>query len=159
MKKIYLLLTLISLSLSCHDENPIVKFQKELITNEITGSNIAAVFQDDSLVYKHVMNSGKMGDMDITDETIFPIWSMSKPITTVAMMILKEQGLVDFQDPVYKYIPSFENLKCKGPQGVYPCNNTMKVIDLLTHRSGYTYYNEDGELKFINPQLAGQSKY
>jgi len=159
MKKIYSLLILVILFFSCHDENPIVKFQKELITNEITGSNIAAVFQDDSLVYKHVMNSGKMGDMDITDETIFPIWSMSKPITTVAMMILKEQGLVDFQDPVHKYIPSFENLKCKGPQGIYPCNNTMKVIDLLTHRSGYTYYNEDGELKFINPQLAGQSKY
>ena len=35
-------------------------------------------------------------------------------------------------------------MSCKGPEGIYPCQNKIKVFDLLTHRSGYTYYTENG---------------
>ena len=101
------------------------------------------VFKDGHIVYKEVVNSGKLGDKDITDETIFPIWSMSKPITTVAMMILLDRGLYKLDDNLAKYLPEYENIKCKGEDGVYPCKNKIRVIDLLTHRSGYQYYTFD----------------
>jgi CubicO group peptidase (beta-lactamase class C family) len=67
---------------------------------------------------------------------------MSKPITIVAMMTLKEKGLIDFEDNVSKYLPEFKNLKCKNPDGsVYRCKNALTIFHLLTHRSGYGYYS------------------
>ncbi|CAI8348413.1 MAG: Esterase EstB [Flavobacteriales bacterium] len=124
------------------ESNPINKFQKQLIEDETTGSNVAMVFKDDKIIYKQVVNSGKEGDKDINDDTIFPVWSMSKPITTVAMMSLFEDGLIDFSDNVSDYIPSFKNIKCKGKiDQIYKCQNSLKIIHLMTHRSGYKYYN------------------
>ena len=124
------------------ESNPINKFQKKLIEDETTGSNVAMVFKDDKIIYKQVVNSGKDGDKDINDDTIFPVWSMSKPITTVAMMSLFEDGLIDFSDNVSDYIPSFKNIKCKGKiDQIYKCQNSLKIIHLMTHRSGYKYYN------------------
>ena len=124
------------------ESNPINKFQKQLIEDETTGSNVAMVFKDDKIIYKQVVNSGKDGDKDINDDTIFPVWSMSKPITTVAMMSLFEDGLIDFSDNVSDYIPSFKNIKCKGKiDQIYKCQNSLKIMHLMTHRSGYKYYN------------------
>ena len=124
------------------ETNAIYKFQKQLIVDETTGSNVAMVFKDDKVTYKQIVNSGKDGDKNINDDTIFPVWSMSKPITIVAMMTLFEDGLIDFDDNVSKYIPSFKNIKCKGKvDEIYECQNSLKIIHLMTHRSGYKYYN------------------
>ena len=140
-------LSLILILVSCQSDNKIennsiYKFQKQLIEDETTGSNVAMVFKDDKIIYKEVVNSEKKGDKNINDETIFPVWSMSKPITTVAMMPLFEDGLIDFNDNVSDYIPSFKNIKCKGKvDQIYECENSLKIIHLMTHRSGYKYYN------------------
>ena len=64
---------------------------------------------------------------------------MSKPITIVSVMTLIEQGKIKLDDPVSKYIPSFESLTCKSPNGSYKCNNVMTVYHLMTHRSGLRY--------------------
>ncbi len=120
--------------------NSILQFQKDLIVNKKTGSNIALVYKENEVVYKEIANSGAIGDKDINDSTIFPIWSMSKPITVVSVMTLYEKGLIEFEDPVSKYIPEFEDLKCKNDDEVYPCNNELTILHLLTHRSGYSYY-------------------
>ena len=141
--KNFIIILFSTLSICCNNinkvenENKILEFQKTLIEDEVTGSNIAMVFKDGHIVYKEVINSGKLGDKDITNKTIFPIWSMSKPITTVAMMILLDRGLYKLDDNLAKYLPEYENIKCKGEDGVYPCKNKIRVIDLLTHRSGY----------------------
>ncbi|MBT7695428.1 MAG: beta-lactamase family protein [Cryomorphaceae bacterium] len=140
-------LSLILILVSCQSDNKIennsiYKFQKQLIEDETTGSNVAMVFKDDKIIYKEVVNSEKKGDKNINDETIFPVWSMTKPITTVAMMTLFEDGLIDFNDNVSDYIPSFKNIKCKGKvDQIYECENSLKIIHLMTHRSGYKYYN------------------
>ena len=140
-------LSIILILVSCQSDNKIennsiYKFQKQLIEDETTGSNVAMVFKVDKIIYKEVVNSEKKGDKNINDETIFPVWSMSKPITTVAMMTLFEDGLIDFNDNVSDYIPSFKNIKCKGKvDQIYECENSLKIIHLMTHRSGYKYYN------------------
>ena len=81
------------------------------------------------MIYNKILNSGKLGDKDISEETIFPIWSMSKPVTTVAMMILYDRDMYKLDDKLSKYLPEYENVTCKGEEGVYPCNNKIKVID------------------------------
>ena len=141
MKSLNIILLIIISGCTQSFNNSILKFQNDLITSEKTGSNVAMVFKDGKIVYNEIVNSGKEGDKEINEETIFPIWSMSKPITIVAMMTLYEKGLIDFDDNVSKYIPEFSELQCKDENGnIYKCKNELKILHLMTHRSGYTYY-------------------
>ncbi len=148
MKKVLPLTIGLLILFSCENpikvENPIEKFQNSLIQEGVTGSNVAQVFKDGEIIYNTIVNSGALGDKNIDENTIFPIWSMTKTVTTVAMMILLDEGKYNLNDKVADYLPEFENINCKGPDGVYPCNNDLKIIHLLTHRSGYTYYANSG---------------
>ena len=117
-------------------------YQKALVAAGITGSNVAGVYDADNTLAFSVVNSDIEGDKSISEETIFPIWSMSKPITVTAMMILHDRKLFDVKDPVKKYIPYFKNLQCESDQeniGTYPCENDLLIEHLLSHRSGYGY--------------------
>ncbi len=129
-----------SLAYKHPNSSRIVAFQKQIIKDKISASNQALVFKDGKIIYHHIENSMKTGDKEITDKTIFPIWSMSKPITIVAIMILFEKGLLDFDDPVSKYIPAFSHPICEDEKGTYPCKSEVKLIDLMSHRSGYVTY-------------------
>ena len=105
----------------------------------------------------HLVHTGICGHMDIErgkpmrEDAIFRIYSMSKPITAVALMMLVEEGLIGLDDAVHSHIPAWKNL------GVYasgmpsllpdmppsflttPVQRPMKVVDLATHTSGLTY--------------------
>jgi CubicO group peptidase (beta-lactamase class C family) len=70
-------------------------------------------------------------------DSIFRIASMSKPITTVAAMILAEEGKLDVAAPVAQYLPEFKDVKV-GPEGVPP-KRPMTIQDLMRHTSGLTY--------------------
>ena len=95
------------------DKKKLTAFQKSLINDEITGSNVTLINQNGKTIYHEVVQSGKEGDKNINDQTIFPIWSMTKPVTIVAMMILHEQKKFKFNDNLSKYIPAFKNLTYK----------------------------------------------
>lgn len=80
----------------------------------------------------------------LKDDTIFRIYSMTKPITSVAFMMLVEQGLVALDDPVHKYIPEWKNLGVfqAGAAPAFttrPPSRPMQIVDLLRHTSGLTY--------------------
>jgi CubicO group peptidase (beta-lactamase class C family) len=78
-------------------------------------------------------------------DTIFRIYSMTKPVTSVALMMLVEEGKIALEDPVHRYIPEWKNL------GVFaagthrtgfqtsPVKRPMQVVDLLRHTAGLTY--------------------
>jgi CubicO group peptidase (beta-lactamase class C family) len=70
-------------------------------------------------------------------DSIFRIASMSKPITTVAAMILAEENKLDVGAPVAQYLPEFKDVKV-GPEGAPP-KRPMTVQDLMRHTSGLTY--------------------
>ena len=74
-------------------------------------------------------------------DTIFRIASMTKPITSVAVMMLYEEGKLLLPDPVSKYIPSFKGPRVVGTDAgmTVPARREITVRDLLTHRSGLTY--------------------
>ena len=120
------------------------KLQKSLIQDEVTGSNCVIVVRGGDVIYEAMQNSGKPGDRDVTKDTLFPIWSMSKPITIVAMLTLHEKRLFDWKDPIAKYIPCFEKLTVRDGDNLRPAKTPLRIIDLMTHRSGYGYYVWDG---------------
>lgn len=82
-------------------------------------------------------------------DTIFRICSMSKPITTVAVMMLYEEGHFLLEDPVSKYLPEFKNPKvlvkpANGEPYTIPATHEITIRDLLRHTSGLTYnWNAD----------------
>ena len=103
-----------------------------------------------------VVHQTLLGHVDIEagrtlrEDAIVRIYSMTKPITSVAFMMLVEEGKVALDDPVHRFIPSWRNL------GVYvggggglpgtppgwltkPTHAPMRMIDLLRHTSGLTY--------------------
>ena len=84
----------------------------------------------------------------MTADTIFRIYSMSKPITSVAAMMLVEDGKLALDDPVAKYIPAFANVKVgvekadesgKPALALEPLERPITIEDLLRHTSGLTY--------------------
>jgi CubicO group peptidase (beta-lactamase class C family) len=78
-------------------------------------------------------------------DSIFRICSMSKPITTAAVMVLYEEGYFLLEDPISKYLPEFKNPKVlvKPPNGgkpyTIPATREITIRDLLRHTSGLTY--------------------
>jgi len=82
--------------------------------------------------------------LPMTEDTIFRIYSMSKPVTSVALMTLYERGLFDLNDPVHRFIPQWRNLGVYkgGTWPLYetvPCTSPMTIRDLLMHTAGLTY--------------------
>ena len=80
----------------------------------------------------------------MTPDTVFRIYSMTKPITSVALMTLFERGLFALDDPVHRYIPEWRDLRVwrAGSYPLFdsrPCDRPMTVRDLLMHTSGLTY--------------------
>nr|QQZ52047.1 beta-lactamase family protein [Phenylobacterium glaciei] len=80
----------------------------------------------------------------MTRDTMFRIASMTKPITSVALMMLVEEGKVKLDDPITKWAPEFSNMKVlKSPTGpldeVYDAPRDITIDDLMTHRSGLAY--------------------
>ena len=80
----------------------------------------------------------------VKDDTIFRIYSMTKPVTSIAFMMLVEEGRVALDEPVHKYIPEWKNLGV-FQAGVWPAfltrapSQPMRIVDLMRHTSGLTY--------------------
>jgi CubicO group peptidase (beta-lactamase class C family) len=102
-----------------------------------------------SLVVRHgkVVQLDALGQMDIEagkpmqPETIFRIYSMTKPITTVAAMLLWEEGRFQLDDPVAKYLPELKGLRVHAGKGdeTVAAHREMTIRDLMRHTSGLTY--------------------
>lgn len=87
----------------------------------------------------HLWSSG------VSTDAIFRIASMTKPVTSVALMQLVEQGRITLSDPVAKYVPEFANLGVfvAGGGGIpfvtRPLATPLRVVDLMRHTAGFTY--------------------
>lgn len=106
-----------------------------------------------SLVARHgeVVHQGLTGHADIAagrpiaEDTIFRIYSMTKPIASVALMMLVEEGKIALDDPVHRWIPAWKNLGVYVAGTVHqgfatrPCATPMRVVDLMRHTAGLTY--------------------
>ena len=98
----------------------------------------------------HVAHSSALGHMDLErkrplqEDTIFRIYSMTKPLTSLALMKLVEEGRISLDDPVHRYIPQWRELGVYegGFIGGFRTKRTsapMRVVDLMRHTSGLTY--------------------
>jgi CubicO group peptidase (beta-lactamase class C family) len=82
--------------------------------------------------------------LPVERNTIFRIASMSKPVTSAAVMILRERGVLQLEDPITKWAPEFASMQVlRRPNGslqdTYPAPRAITIEDLMTHRSGLAY--------------------
>ena len=125
---------------------------------------------DISAIQTAIVKNGKLihfdsyGNSDISDQDslenddIFRIASMTKPIVSVALMMLHEEGKFKLNDPVYKYIPEFKNLTVKKRKKTKPVKNHIKVVDLLRHSAGLNFRGPEDYRKTINLTLEEYTK-
>lgn len=113
-------------------------------SGEVIGVS-ALVFDEGQTVYKGIFGLGdRERDVPITEDSVFRIYSMTKPITSALIMDLVEEGKLSVDDPVAKYIPQLANMKVvslgEDGQPKYDDQVTpMTVKDLLLHRAGMAY--------------------
>ncbi len=94
-------------------------------------------------------------------DTLFRIASMSKPITSVATMMLLEEGKLALEDPIAKWLPEFETMRVlKSPTGALddalPSPRPITVEDLLTHRAGLAYgFTSSGPIAKAHEETLG----
>ncbi|MGA2205808.1 MAG: serine hydrolase domain-containing protein [Terracidiphilus sp.] len=95
-------------------------------------------------------------------DTIFRMYSMTKPIASVALMTLYEEGRFQMDDPISKYLPEFSNLRVlRNPDGplddTVPAEHPPTVQDILRHTAGFTHGLTRGALdvEYMNDNLFG----
>ena len=125
---------------------------------------------DISAIQTAILKNGKLihydsyGNSDISEKNtlksddIFRIASMTKPIVSVGLMMLHEEGKFELDDPVYKYIPEFKNLSVQRRKKIKPAKNHIKVIDLLRHSAGFNFKGPEDYRKTINLTLEEYTK-
>ena len=114
---------------------------KKLIDNKKIGGVNCLIWQDGQILYQESEGYKNLTTKELmTNETIFRISSMTKPVTSVLAMMLHEENKLDLNDPVTKWFPQFGSMKVLKNQFEYEdaCKD-ITILDLLTHRAGFTY--------------------
>ncbi|MDY2873266.1 MAG: aminoacyl-tRNA hydrolase [Eubacteriales bacterium] len=126
-----------------YDFSAVAAHLKEKIDARDIAGAVCAVTVDGRTVYQNIQG---VADLEtgrkMSRDTMFRLASMTKPITGVAMMILKERALVDFDAPVETYLPEFAGMRVAVKDaegrvtGTEPAKRSITVRDILTHSSG-----------------------
>jgi CubicO group peptidase (beta-lactamase class C family) len=106
---------------------------------------VALVLEDGEVVYSDALGMRDVeAEQPMTEDSIFRICSMSKPITSVGVLMLVDEGRISLDDPVSKYIPAFGKVQVavRGANGKVrrvKADRPITIRDLLTHTSGLDY--------------------
>jgi CubicO group peptidase (beta-lactamase class C family) len=134
--------------------------QKDIDDKRIAGAVTLVIRHGKVAWFKAQGMADRENNKPMHTDAIFRICSMSKPITTVAVMMLYEEGKFLLEDPISKYLPEFKNPKVyvKPPSGQpysIPAKREITILDLLRHTSGLTYtWNADLGPLYKNAHVA-----
>jgi CubicO group peptidase (beta-lactamase class C family) len=123
--------------------------QRNIDDKRVAGAVTLVVRHGKVAWYKAQGMSDREASKAMPTDALFRICSMTKPITSVAVMMLYEEGRFLLDDPVSKYLPAFKNPKvlvkrASGETYSIPASKEITIRDLLRHTSGITYqWNED----------------
>ncbi len=123
--------------------------KKEIEQDKLPGA-VAMVARKGKLIYAEAFGfRDKDSKQPMKTDTIFRIYSMTKPLASVAAMMLVEEGKVQLTDPISKFLPAFQNMQVSVPKvdpvfarttyTLVPADRPITVQDLLRHTSGLAY--------------------
>lgn len=105
--------------------------EQEMQAERVKGASLL-IEHKGKRIFQNVYGSDK-------EDTIYKVFSMTKPITTVAAMMLYEQGKIDLYDPVEKYLPGYANMKVATAQGLVDAKKPITIRHCLNMTSGLVY--------------------
>src|SRR5213078_4119516 len=118
-------------------------FKREVDRGTLPGATVLVARRGQIGWFDTIGRQSPAASAPMAHDTIFRIFSMTKPIVSVGIMMLVEDGHFLISDPVAKFIPEFADLKVgvenNGKLERVPLNRPMTVQDLLRHTSGITY--------------------
>jgi CubicO group peptidase (beta-lactamase class C family) len=112
-------------------------FKADVENKSLPGAVLVIVHNGKIVDYDAIGFQDRAAQTAMKKDSIFRVASMSKPITTVAAMILAEENKLDVGAPVAQYLPEFRGVKV-GAEGAAP-KHPMTIQDLMRHTSGLTY--------------------
>ena len=111
----------------------------QLVANQNVPGISAIVLQDGKIIFQHFCGLLDVeSKVQLSEESLFRVYSMTKPITAVAILMLVEEGKLDLDDPVARYFPEWNQLSAYEDGQQVPAKE-MKIHHLLTHTSGLSY--------------------
>jgi CubicO group peptidase (beta-lactamase class C family) len=118
--------------------------REEIDNNGIAGGNLLVIHDGKEILYHEDGFADIEQKLPIKRDTIFRLYSMTKPITAAAVMILMERGRIDLYEPVGKFLEGFRNQMVQKSDGsIVPTEREMIIKDLLSMTSGLVYGGED----------------
>ncbi|MGB7326373.1 MAG: serine hydrolase domain-containing protein [Rubripirellula sp.] len=113
--------------------------EESIAQNRIAGG-VVMVARNGKVVHHRAYGKRDIeADLPMQPDTIVRIYSMTKAITTTAAMMLVEEGKIDVDDPVSKYLPELAKVAVAVDGNVEPAKQTMTIADLMRHTAGYGY--------------------
>ena len=118
----------------------ISKVMKQAVDHcEVMGVNLLVEKGGEELLYCEEGMADRENRRSISRDTIFRLYSQTKPVTAACAMILMERGLLDPGELVSEYLPAYSELKTADIHGISPAKQPLRIIDLLNMTSGLVY--------------------
>lgn len=125
--------------------------QRYLQPGKIAGAQVAVLRHGELGYFESFGQRDRERGKPVTEDTIWRWYSMTKPVTGVALMTLYERGHFQLDDPIHRWIPEWRDMKVKEPDPdggarIVPAHRPPTVRDVLTHTSGVGYGFENGDI-------------
>ena len=123
----------------------IENWARRLVNDGKLPGAITLVARRDRVAHLHVGGQADVArGVPLAADTIFRIYSMTKPLTTTAMMMLYEEGRFQLDDPIHRFLPCFADMRVyaggsRGKIDSVPAERDITFRDLMTHTAGLTY--------------------
>ena len=115
----------------------------EIEDDYLAGANLLVIKDGEEVLYHEDGYADKETATPIKRDSIFRLYSATKPVTATAVMMLLERGEIDLYDPVSKYLEGFKNQMVEENDKLVSTNREMIIKDLLSMTSGLTYGGEN----------------
>jgi len=130
------------------------KFAQELIDNKKTGGIVMLIARRGKIVYHKAFGFADVeSGTKLTTDYLFRLYSMTKPITSVALLTLYEQGKFKLTDPLEIYIPAFKDVKVfesfdnNGKMILVEPKRKITIQDVFRHTAGFSYGDGEGPVE------------
>lgn len=119
--------------------------EREVNEGRVAGASALVLHRGREIYFHTCGYADRERQTPMRRDTLIRLFSMTKPITAAAVMILAERGVIDVWDAVSRYLPAFQGQQVWTGKGLVPAERENTIWDLLNMTSGICYPNENDE--------------
>lgn len=128
----------------------LLNFMQDLVDDGKIAGGVTMMARHGKVIHLHAVGmADREAGKPMRTDSIYRLASMTKPTTSVAIMILYDKGRISLDDPLSKYIPSFKDMRVMvggNPDNTEPARSEITIHQLLTHTAGFESYIDSSPL-------------